>query len=368
MSKLFSPVRIGNTELKHRVVLAPLTRYRADDAHVPLNFVKDYYAQRASTPGTLLITEGTFISPRAGGFANVPGIYNDSQVKAWREVTEEIHAKGCYIFCQLWALGRAADPKLLKKNGHKLVSSGNIPMSADAPVPQLLTEEGIHAFIQDYANAAKLAIEAGFDGVEIHGANGYLCDQFLQDNCNNRTDGWGGSVEKRSRFCLEVAKAVAAAVGGERAGYRMSPWSPFQGMKMENPRPQFTHLAQNLKELGLAYIHVVESRISGAETIDARAEQADFLVDVWGDAGTVILAGGFTPESAKETVKKYEEKQVVIAFGRNFLANPDLPFRISQGISLTKYNRSTFYIPESPVGYIDYPFSEEYLGRKTAVY
>jgi NADPH2 dehydrogenase len=191
MSKLFSPVRIGNTELKHRVVLAPLTRYRADDAHVPLNFVKDYYAQRASTPGTLLITEGTFISPRAGGFANVPGIYNDSQVKAWREVTEEIHAKRCYIFCQLWALGRAADPKLLEKNGHKLVSSGNIAMSADAPVPQLLTEEGMHAFIQDYANAAKLAIEAGFDGVEIHGANGYLCDQFLQDNCNNRTDGWG---------------------------------------------------------------------------------------------------------------------------------------------------------------------------------
>jgi hypothetical protein len=129
MSKLFSPVRIGNTELKHRVVLAPLTRYRADDAHVPLNFVKDYYAQRASTPGTLLITEGTFISPRAGEFANVPGIYNDSQVKAWREVTEEIHAEGCYIFCQLWALGRAADPKLLEKNGHKLVSSGNIPMS-----------------------------------------------------------------------------------------------------------------------------------------------------------------------------------------------------------------------------------------------
>lgn len=137
---------------------------------------------------------------------------------------------------------------------------------------------------------------------------------------------------------------------------------------MENPRPQFTHLAQNLKELGLAYIHVVESRISGAETVDARAEQADFLVDVWGDAGTVILPGGFTPESAEETVKKYEGKQVVIAFGRNFLANPDLPFRISQGISLTKYNRSTFYIPESPVGYIDYPFSEEYLGRKTAVY
>lgn len=366
-----SPLRIGDIELKHRIVLAPLTRKRADDDHVPLPIVEEYYAQRASVPGTLLISEGTLISPRAGGFDNVPEICTPAQIAAWKRVTDAVHAKGSYIFCQLWALGRAANPKTLQKEGgHKVISSGNIPMAPDAPVPTPLTEDEIHDFISDYAQAATNAIEAGFDGVEIHGANGYLCDQFLQDKSNNRTDAWGGSVEKRARFGIEVAKAVAAAVGPQRVGYRISPWSPFQGMKMDDPAPQFSYLVQSLKALELAYLHVVESRISGAETIEAVAEKVDFIADIWGNSGALVLAGGFTPESAEATLQKYKGCRVAIAFGRNFLANPDLPFRIGKSLALNKYDRKTFYVPKDPIGYIDYPFSPEYkaeYGNVTSV-
>jgi NADPH2 dehydrogenase len=202
---------------------------------------------------------------------------------------------------------------------------------------------------------------AGFDAVEIHGANGYLCDQFLQDVCNNRTDCWGGTIENRARFGIEVAKAVADAVGAGRVGYRMSPWSPFQGMKMADPKPQFTYLAEKLRDLGIAYIHVVESRISGSETIEARSEQVDFLLDVWKEGcGAAIVAGGFTPESAMQSAEKYKDVPVAVAFGRHYIANPDLPYRIEHSIPLNLYNRATFYIPEDPVGYIDYPFSEQY--------
>jgi NADPH2 dehydrogenase len=356
MNLAFNPLRIGQIQLRHQVVLAPLTRNRADDDHIPLPIVEDYYAQRASVPGTLLISEGTLISPRAGGFDNVPQIYTPAQIGAWKRVTDAVHAKGCYIFCQLWALGRAADPKVLRKEGgHKVVSSGNLPMAPDAPVPVALTEDEIHGFIQDYAQAAKNAIEAGFDGVEIHGANGYLCDQFLQDKCNNRDDAWGGSIEKRARFGIEVATAVAAAVGPERTGYRVSPWSPFQGMKMDDPKPQFSYLVNHLKALQLAYLHVVES-----ESIEAVAEQVDFLADIWGNSGALILAGGFNPESAQTAVQKHKDCRVAVAFGRDYLANPDLPFRIGKSLALNKYDRRTFYVPKDPVGYIDYPFSAEY--------
>ncbi|PGH30964.1 NADPH2 dehydrogenase [[Emmonsia] crescens] len=360
MVNLQSPIQVGNITLQHRIVLAPLTRYRADDNHVPLPFVKDYYAQRASIPGTLLITEGTFISPRAGGFNNVPGIYNDVQIKAWKEVTDAVHAKGCFIFCQLWALGRAANPQVLAADGYPVVSSSNLPISEKNPVPEPLDEKGIQMFIQDYVQAAKNAIQAGFDGVEIHGANGYLCDQFLQDTCNNRNDRWGGSIENRSRFGIEVATAIVAAIGSEKTAYRVSPWSPFQGMGMTDPRPQFTHLAQNLAKIRLAYLHVVESRINGSQSFEGTHESTDFLVDAFGNSGAVILAGGFSPESATETIANHKDPRIAIAFGRYFIPNPDLPFRILNHIDLTPYNRSTFYNPKSTVGYIDYPNSSQY--------
>ncbi|KEF51512.1 NADPH2 dehydrogenase [Exophiala aquamarina CBS 119918] len=358
MALLFKPLQAGDLELQHRVVLAPLTRFRADKDHVPLPMVKEYYAQRASSPGTLLITEATFISPRAGGYPNVPGIYNAEQIKAWKEVTDAVHAKGSFIFCQLWALGRTANPAVLAADGYKLVSASNLPLPEGA-IPEPLDEEGIQNYIQDYTNAAKNAIEAGFDGVEIHGANGYLLDQFLQDKSNDRTDRWGGSIENRSRFGLEVAKAVSSVIGAGKTGYRVSPWSSFQEMGMDDPVPQFTYHIKKLAELNLAYIHIVESRVSGNVDIEVVGKQVDPFLNAWSGAGAIILAGGFTAESAQETVEKYSSRNVAIAFGRHFISNPDLPARISKNLPFTKYNRDTFYVPESSVGYTDYPFISE---------
>ncbi|RFU27356.1 hypothetical protein B7463_g8982, partial [Scytalidium lignicola] len=214
--KLFTPLKLGNAELKHRIAMAPLTRFRADDDHVPLPFVKEYYAQRGSVPGTQIITEATFISPEAGLYPNAPGIWNEAQIAAWSEVTAAVHAKGSFIRLQLWALGRTASKaQLVKELGPnaKLVSASDIPMTGgEKPIP--LTEDEIQQYIKSYAQAAKNAIKAGFDGVELHGANGYLIDQFIQDVTNKRTDKWGGSIENRSRFALETTKAVAKAIGG----------------------------------------------------------------------------------------------------------------------------------------------------------
>ncbi|KAJ5683448.1 NADPH dehydrogenase [Penicillium macrosclerotiorum] len=360
MVTLNSPLRIGLLDLKHRVVMAPMTRNRADDHHVPLDMVREYYAQRASTPGTLLISEGTFISERAGGMENVPGIWNNDQITQWKTVTDAVHAKGSYIYCQLWALGRAARIPVITQEGHEVISSSDVPMSDSIAIPRPLTEEEILGWIEDYARAAQNAIAAGFDGVEIHGANGYLCDQFLQDTCNKRTDRWGGSIENRSRFGFEVAKAVAAAVGPERTGYRISPWSHFQDMRMDDLEPQFEHLAHQLNQLGLAYLHVVEPRISGGRTVVAADEDSTFLFEAFKN-GAIILAGGFTAKSAETVLLKHPDANVAIGFGRQFLANPDLPFRIAKGLNFNAYDRGSFYTPKSPVGFTDYPFSSEYL-------
>jgi NADPH2 dehydrogenase len=222
-----------------------------------------------------------------------------------------------------------------------------------------LTEAEIKEYIGLYAQAAKNAVAAGFDGVEIHGANGYLVDQFLQDVSNNRTDAWGGSVENRARFGIEVAKAVVAAVGAERTGIRMSPFSEFQGMRMADPRPQFSYFAQELKKLKLAYIHIVESRIAG----NADVEQTDnvrFLVDVWDNQSPVLIAGGFRSASAQTTVDDdYQGKNVAIVFGRYFITNPDLVFRLKEGIEFTPYDREKFYNKEED-GYTTWTFSKEW--------
>ncbi|KAL2826256.1 hypothetical protein BDW59DRAFT_66173 [Aspergillus cavernicola] len=355
---LASPLHIGGLDVKHRVVMAPLTRLRADDDHVPIDMVREYYAQRGSVPGTLLVSEGTFISPRAGGMNNVPGIWNNAQIEQWKTVTAAVHARGSYIFCQLWALGRAAHPEVLVKDGNEVISSGDIPITADSAVPRPLTENEITDWIADYATAAKNAITAGFDGVEIHGANGYLCDQFLQDTCNNREDRWGGTVENRSRFGLEVARAVSGTVGAHRTAYRISPWSTFQGMRMKDFQPQFTHLVENLHPLGLAYLHMVEPRISGSQTVDGDNEDHAFILKSYGNDRVIVVAGGFTAESAEKVLQTHQGYQIAIGFGRHFLANPDLPLRLTKGIALNQYDRNTFYTPKSPIGYVDYPFSE----------
>ncbi|RFU33853.1 hypothetical protein B7463_g2482, partial [Scytalidium lignicola] len=366
-SKLFTPLKLGHGQLKHRIAMAPLTRYRASDEHVPLPFVKEYYAQRASEPGTQLITEATFIAPEAGGYANAPGIWNDAQISAWSEVTAAVHAKQSFITLQLWALGRAAHKEELVKDlgpNAKVVSSSDVAMS-DGEQPTALTEEEIQHYISLYAQAAKNAIKAGFDGVEIHAANGYLIDQFTQDTANKRTDKWGGSVENRARFGLEVAKAVVDAVGSNRTAIRLSPYSDFQDMKMEDPEPTFSYLVRELKKLNLYYLHLVTPRISGNTDVEA-SESIDYLLDIWDNQSPIFVAGGFTTESAKSYVEEHQDKDIVVVFGRYFVTNPDLPFRVKEGIKFTPYDRSKFYVPKDPEGYVTYEYSKEYLGANSA--
>lgn len=361
-SKLFQPLKLGNVELSNRIVMAPLTRFRADDDHVPLPFVAEYYAQRASYPGTLLITEATFIAPQAGGYANAPGIWNKAQIEAWRKVADAVHKKGSFIYMQLWALGRASDPTQLKKElgeDAKVVGASDVPFEGGA-TPTQLSESEIQEYIGLYRQAALNAIEAGLDGVEIHGANGYLVDQFLQDVSNTRTDAWGGSVEKRARFGIEVTKAVVDAVGAERTGIRLSPFSKFQGMKMKDPVPQFTYFAEELKKLNLAYVHAVESRIAGNADIEATAK-IDFLVEVWGNTSPFFIAGGFRTDSAYTAVdEEFKNNDIAIVFGRFFITNPDLVFRVREKIEFTPYDRSKFYNKKEALGYIDWPFSKEW--------
>jgi NADPH2 dehydrogenase len=361
-SKLFQSIAVGSNQLSARLAMAPMTRCRASDDHVQLPFVKKYYAQRAAVPGTMIITEATLITLQSGSQANVPGIWNDEQVQAWKEIVDEVHKQGSYIWLQLWALGRAADPELRQKEGTgQLVSSSPTPMADGEPIPRELAEEEIQQYIRDFATAAQRAIqEARFDGVEIHAANGYLPDQFLQDTCNRRTDRWGGSVANRARFPLEVTRAVVDAVGAKKTGIRLSPWSTFQGMKMDDPVPQFQYLIEELRNLNLAYLHLIESRVMG-NTEGEGKESLNGLVDLWPKTSPVILAGGFNAERARKAIdEEFKDREIVIAIGRSWISSPDLVFRLKKGIEMTPYDRNTFYTPKLEEGYIDYPFSKEW--------
>ncbi|KAK1809889.1 hypothetical protein LTR12_015741 [Friedmanniomyces endolithicus] len=367
-SRLFTPLKLGSRELSSRLAMAPLTRFRADDDHVQLPFAKDYYTQRACVPGTLIITEATFISPEAGGYANVPGIYNDAQIKAWKEIVDSVHKAGGIIYLQLWALGRAASAEVkAKEETGDVVSASEVPMADNSPKPRALSEEEIQAYIKAYASAAKNAVEgAGFDGVEIHGANGYIIDQFTQDVSNKRTDRWGGSIENRTRFATSVTQAVVSAVGADKTGIRLSPWSTFQGMQMEDPIPTFSHLLHALKAMKLAYVHLVESRISGNADVE-QTGKIDPFIDIWAGTSPILLAGGFKPDSTRRAVEEqYKDKDVVVVFGRYFISNPDLVFRVREGIELAAYDRETFYLAKSEKGYLDYPFSGEWEKKKKA--
>ncbi|KAM0205124.1 hypothetical protein ACHAQI_009487 [Fusarium lateritium] len=352
-TKLFSSVKVGNVELKHRVVLAPLTRLRADKSTaVPATYAAEYYAQRSSDGG-LLVSEGTFIAHEAGGMSRVPGIYSPEQIAAWKVITDAVHAKGGYIFCQLWALGRVADPRLVPH----VWSAGSKPFnakgSAAAEPPAkftTMTESDIDRFVGHYRQAALDSIEAGFDGVELHGANGYLIDQFLQTNSNDRTDSYGGSLENRFRFPLRVLNAVSDAIGPERVGIRMSPFSRFQGMRETDPLSVFVPWAKAIIEAqpSLAFIHAVEPRISGGSDEAAHLPKPDDTLEpvreIVSNSGVkFIVAGGFTPETAVKHANKTED---LVGFGRYFIPNPDLPARIQNGWPLTKYDRSLFYTPD----------------------
>ncbi|KAI9572308.1 hypothetical protein HD554DRAFT_1669777 [Boletus coccyginus] len=372
---LFKPIKVGRLTLQHRVVLAPLTRFRAYASHVPGPQQASYYSQRGSAPGTLLITEATFISHDAGGEEYAPGIYTDEQIKGWKKVTDAVHAKGSYIFLQLWALGRAAEIDVLEKQDppSPYVSASSILVTGRSKPPRPLTEAEIKDYIDTYAKAASNAIHgAGFDGVEIHGANGFLPDQFLQSVSNQRTDGWGGDEQGRTRFTREIVDAVVAAVGQDRVGVRISPWSTFLDMGMPDPRPTFAYLAIALRDKHpkLAYLHVTEPRIGGGMDVDIALHAEgdnDFLREIWnggegGEERAFISAGGYSRETALRTA---EDKGGLIAFGRFYISNPDLPARLQKNVPLTAKDRSKYYMAGNltPFGYNDWPFADGNVER-----
>ncbi|GAN03885.1 NADH flavin oxidoreductase/NADH oxidase [Mucor ambiguus] len=356
---LFSPIKIGANTLKHRVVLPPLTRLRATPEHVPSDLQVEYYTQRA-TDGGLMITEGTMISPTAGAYPQIPGIFNKEQIEGWRRVTSAVHAKGAVIFQQIWHIGRVGS-KYLNPNHEPSVGPSATPcpgktmQGTDYEVPHALTVDEIKVIVGDYAQAAKNAIEAGFDGVEIHGANGYLVDQFINTSSNKRTDNYGGSAENRGRFALEVVDAVAAAVGEDRTAIRFSPGGAFQGMATENIEETWGYLTSELQKNhpGLAYLHMVEGRtnFNDADQMNT-TDILESYRQVW--KGPFITAGGFSTslEFGNEIAEKTGN---LIAYGRAFVANPDLPERLRNGWELNPYHRDTFYTHEAE-GYTDYPF------------
>ncbi|CAO3647048.1 unnamed protein product [Mucor fragilis] len=359
---LFSPIKVGANTLKHRVVLAPLTRFRATPEAVPTDLQAKYYEQRASDGG-LLVTEATFISRLAGAYPQAPGIYNKAQIEGWKKATSAVHAKGGVFFLQLWHIGRVGS-KYLNPNQEQVVSASDIPSpgkaltGSDHEVPRALTIEEIKSIVNDYAQAAKNAIEAGFDGVEIHGANGYLVDQFINNSSNNRTDIYGGSVENRGRFALEVVDAVVAAVGEERTAIRFSPGGAFQGMASDNVEETWGYLVSELQKNHpkLAYLHLIESR-ADLQTPDHKntVDTLESYRKIW--KGPFITAGGFSTslEFGNEIAEKTGD---LVAYGRAFIANPDLPERLRNGWELNPYNRDTFY-DHGAEGYTDYPFYNE---------
>ncbi|KAJ0413335.1 hypothetical protein BJY00DRAFT_296995 [Aspergillus carlsbadensis] len=357
-SALFEPLDIGKCQLHHRIVMAPMTRFRTDSDHSPLPIAKEYYSQRSHTPGTLIITEGTAVSETLVGLPQWAGCWSEPQLRRWKDITEEIHSKGCYVFLQLCCAGRTAD------KGYPKLSSGDIPLDATASAietedddrpPKPMSAQEIQDAIRDHATAARNAIAAGLDGVELHGANGYLIDQFIQESCNNRTDQWGGSVQKRSRFALEVTAAVVNAIGGDRVGFRISPWSTYHSIEPSDPEAQFTHLVSELQKFDLAYLHVITSRVDNWYDVD-RDKPLDFVFDSWRRDKPVIITGGFDAESAERAVEKHKDFKVAIGFGRSFASTPDLVACIKAGISPNPFKGDLAYTPGTAKGYIDYPF------------
>ncbi|RFU81394.1 aldolase-type tim barrel [Trichoderma arundinaceum] len=356
-SLLFKPLKLGNVELSHRVVLSALTRLRADKNHVATDLMKEYYLQRASIPGGLIIAESAAVAKHHGGMSYTSAIWGEEHVQGWKPIADAIHTRGGFIYLQLMAFGRAAQLKAAEEDGFTIKGPSAIPFEGGS-VPKEMTKEDIKNTIRDFIHAAKNAMRAGFDGVEIYAANGYLLDQFIQDVSNQRTDEYGGSIENRNRLVVEIVQAVSDTIGAQRVGIKLSPWSDFQGMRMEHPIPQFTDLILQIKAVGIGYLNFIESRVSGIDYTDG-TESLDWAWAIWDKV--IIATGGYLPETALELVANYPNKDIAVAFGRRYVANPDLPFRIQRGIELNPYDRGSFYKVGAPEGLIDYPFSKEYL-------
>ncbi|KAI8146683.1 hypothetical protein BJV82DRAFT_643284 [Fennellomyces sp. T-0311] len=347
-SALFEPTKIGAIQLKHRVVMAPMSRLRATDSHVPSELMVEHYKQRA-TNGGLIISDGALVSEFAGNIPNAPGLFTQEMVDGWKKITDVVHAKGGIMFAQIWHVGRGTSSALMPNNILPLAPSaiaipGKNDYGMDWEVPHPMTLDEIQRTINEYANAAKNAIKAGFDGVEIHGAFGYIIDQFTNSSSNTRTDQYGGSIENRARFALEVVSEVAKAVGDEKTSIRFSPWSDYQGMKDDTPYETWGYIIDQLRQKHpkLAYIHMVEPRMDlGSDDGNLATEDTlDPFRAKW--PGAFISAGGYT-YSAKAALAVADATGNLISFGRNFTSNPDLVKRLGNDWPLTKYDRSTFY-------------------------
>jgi N-ethylmaleimide reductase len=356
---LFSPVKMGALTLKNRIAMAPLTRSRAGSAGIPGPMNAQYYAQRASAG--LIVSEATNISPQGRGYAFTPGIYSEDQVAGWKLVTDAVHAKGGKILCQLWHVGRISHPSL-QPDGALPVAPSAIKPEGDAyteqgfepfVTPRALTLEEIPGVIQQYRHATDCARRAGFDGVEIHGANGYLIDQFLRDKTNRRTDLYGGSIENRVRFLREVTSAVVDAWSADRVGVRLSPISPANDIADSDPETLFMHVVETLNRFDLAFLHVVEGATGGPRTqppgFDLQALRRAFN-------GVYIANNGYDLELAVKA--RAETLADIIAFGRAYIANPDLVERFETGAPLAQLDPATLYGGDAH-GYTDYPSMED---------
>jgi N-ethylmaleimide reductase len=360
-SILFSPYRLGNLSLKNRIVMAPMTRSRAI-GNIPADIAAFYYAQRANAG--LIITEGTSPSPNGLGYARIPGLFSDQQVKAWKKITDAVHSEGGLIFVQLMHTGRIGHEHNLPEGAEVLAPSAVKPagkMFTDVagleefPTPREMTTNEVIQAINEFEYSAKRAIEAGFDGVELHGANGYLLEQFLSPHSNRRTDAYGGNIENRCRFVLEVAEKVAKAIGKERLGIRLSPYGVASDMPhYPEIEQEYTYLAEKLNELQIAYIHVVDHSSMGAPEVPVsikRMFREKFK-------NTLILSGGYSKARAEEDIKAGHAD--LIAFAKAYINNPDLADRLRNNWPLeNNLDNSTFYTP-GPKGYTDYkPYSVE---------
>ncbi|SDD26591.1 N-ethylmaleimide reductase [Variovorax sp. CF079] len=364
MSSLFDPIQAGDLKLANRIVMAPLTRNRSPNA-VPRDIAATYYAQRASAG--LLITEATAISQQGQGYADVPGLYGSEQLEAWKRVTDAVHAKGGKIVVQLWHVGRVSHNELQPDGGQPVAPSAitaktktvlikdGVPTYVETSEPRALDAGELPGIVHGYAAAARNAVEtAGFDGVEVHAANGYLLDQFLKTGSNKRSDDYGGSIGNRARLLLEATRAVVDAVGGGRTGIRISPVTPANDVHDENPQPLFEYVVKQLATLKLAYIHVVEGATGGPRELEDRPFDYEALKAAYrraGGKGAWMVNNGYDKPLAEEALKEGDD---LVAFGKPFISNPDLVRRLREGAPLNPWDKNTFY-GGGAKGYIDYP-------------
>ncbi|CAF2260348.1 BnaA08g26450D [Brassica napus] len=358
---LLTPFSMRNFNLSHRIVMPGMARMRSY-GNVPQPHAAMYYSQRA-TPGGLLITEATGVSETAMAYHDMPGIWKKEQIEAWKPIIDAVHSNGAVFFCQLWHAGRVSH-RDSQPNGEAPISSTDKPLaetssnefttSDEFTPPRRLRTDEIPNIVNDFRLAARNAIEAGFDGVEIHGAHGYLIDQFMKDTVNDRTDFYGGSLENRCRFALEVVEAVTNEIGSDRVGVRLSPFANYMQSGDTEPQKLGVYMAKSLNRFRTLYCHMVEPRMKTATEAFECTESLTPMRKAF--EGAFIVAGGYTREDGNKAVA--EGRTDLVAYGRLFLANPDLPRRFKLDAPLNKYDRTSFYTSDPVVGYTDYPFLE----------